>query len=69
MAKLNAVKAIKEWEGRGFVNPRYDLTVGDVQEITKAYPHPFERFCAGFLFGYIQGHKAAAAEMKVSEKK
>lgn len=49
MAKLNAVKAIKEWEGRGFVNPRYDLTVGDVQEITKAYPHPFERFCAGFF--------------------
>lgn len=69
MAKLNAVKTIKEWEGKGKVNPRYDITLENITEIRQAYPQPFEALCAAFLFGYVQGHKAACAEKKGSEKK
>lgn len=48
----------------GKINPRYDLTCENMREIRDTYGGSFDVICCSFRFGYLQGMKAAKAEMK-----
>jgi hypothetical protein len=48
----------------GQINPHYDMTVNNVKEIHEVYGGSFETICCSFRLGYLQGMKAAKAEMK-----
>lgn len=48
----------------GQINPHYDMTVNNVKEIHEVYGGSFDTICCSFRFGYLQGMKAAKAEMK-----
>lgn len=51
----------------GQINPRYDMTVNNVKEIHEVYGGSFDTICCSFRLGYLQGMKAAKAEMKRRE--
>ncbi len=46
------------------INHRYGLTVGNAAEIREKSSGDFDMICNSFAFGYMQGMKAARAEMK-----
>lgn len=48
----------------GHINVRYDLCIENIMDIKKASRNDYDLICNGFRFGYIQGMKAANAEMK-----
>ena len=45
----------------GKIDPHYDMTNSNMTEL-------YELMCCSFKFGYLQGMKAAKAEMKRREK-
>ena len=62
MAIKNAVQKANSIIGQ--INPRYDMTVNNVKEIHEVDGGSFDTICCSFRFGYLQGMKAAKAEMK-----
>lgn len=61
MAKVkNAMKLTKSVR----VNPMYSMTTENMEEIKKASTNSFYMMVNSFRFGYMQGMKAAKAEMK-----
>lgn len=58
----NVVEKAKTMHGK--INPRYDLRVNEIVEIYDTYGGNFDVICCSFKFGYLQGMKAAKAEMK-----
>lgn len=46
------------------INPYYDMSFENMREIYNTYGGNFEVICCSFRFGYLQGIKAAKAEMK-----
>lgn len=54
---MEKVKAVQ-------VNPRYDASRDDINTIKCNSNGQFEAICNGFSYGYLQGMKAAKAEMK-----
>lgn len=46
------------------INARYDMCIENIYDIYKASADCTDLICNGFKFGYIQGMKAAKAEMK-----
>lgn len=48
----------------GKINPRYDMQIKEIDEICKNSENPIDMIYDGFRFGYLQGMKAAKAEMK-----
>ncbi len=46
------------------VDVRYDIRVKNIKDIYAASNSPFDMICKGFMFGYMQGMKAARAEQK-----
>lgn len=48
----------------GKINPRYDMCASDVRAIEEMSYNEYDFKVNGFRFGYIQGMKAAKAEMK-----
>lgn len=62
MAIKNAVQKANSIIGQ--INPRYNMTVNNVNEIHEVYGGSFDTICCSFRFGYLQGMKAAKAEMK-----
>ena len=60
MSRLNMQKAIKE--ARIIKNPRYDMSA--LQMLELARKDTLDAVSDAFNFGYIQGIKAAKAEMK-----
>lgn len=67
MPVKNVIKKTNTMIGK--INPYYDMTSSNVRELYDAYPNqPFELICSSFKFGYLQGMKAARAEMKRREK-
>lgn len=46
------------------INNNYDMTVQNVRDIADASNEKYDLIVYGFRFGYIQGMKAAKAEMK-----
>ena len=57
----NVVEKSKSTLGK--INPHYDISVLNVKEIYEKSSSPFDMICTGFRFGYIQGMKAAKAEI------
>ena len=48
----------------GKIDVRYDLYAENITDIYDASRNDFDLICNGFRFGYLQGMKAAKAEMK-----
>lgn len=53
---------------QGKINPSYDMYPTNLEDIRKASNNICEMICNGFRFGYMQGRKAAIAEMKKKQK-
>jgi hypothetical protein len=51
-------------KSQGNINPNYDMYASNIEDIEKASNNIYEMICNGFRFGYMQGKKAAMAEMK-----
>ena len=47
----------------GKINGQYDMCAENVEDIRNASHDFYDLICNGFRFGYIQGMKAAKAEM------
>lgn len=63
MARVrNTMKLVRASVGK--VNDRYDMCVENVMDIQSASRDSVELICNSFRFGYMQGMKAAKAEMK-----
>ena len=48
----------------GKIDVRYDMYAENIRDILNNSRDNFELICNGFRFGYLQGMKAAKAEMK-----
>ena len=46
------------------IHPKYDLCSSNLQDILEEGRDPYDLIVNGFRFGYMQGMKAAKAEMK-----
>lgn len=62
MAKLNIGKILESEES--VVNPRYGLSYDAVKDISGRSTGLIDAISNGFKVGYIQGKKAAQAEMR-----
>ena len=51
-------------KSQGNINPNYYMYASNIEDIEKASNNIYEMICNGFRFGYMQGRKAAMAEMK-----
>lgn len=51
-------------EAIGKINPRYDMQQHQIEEIYENIESPIKAICVSFRFGYLQGMKAAEAEMR-----
>lgn len=58
----NAMKVVETSIGK--INTAYEMSVDNIAEIYEASNDSFEMICNGFKFGYMQGMKAAKAEMR-----
>jgi hypothetical protein len=58
----NAMKIIEESVGK--INVAYEMSVENIDQIYEASNDPFGMISNGFRFGYMQGMKAAKAEMR-----
>lgn len=63
MAKVkNTMQLIEASIGK--INTRYDMCEENIDDICKTSRDAFSMICNSFRFGYMQGMKAARAEMK-----
>ena len=68
MPVKNVIKKTNDMAG--MINPHYDMTFSNIMEIYNAYSkQPFDLICSSFKFGYLQGMKAARAEIKQGGRK
>ena len=58
----NLMEKIENLKGK--INPYYEAELQDFWEITKESQNIFDIFSLSFKYGYMQGHKAAVAEIK-----
>lgn len=63
MARVRKTMQIIE-KSIGCTNIRYDMHINNLNDIIQASNNPCDLVCNGFRFGYMQGMKAAKAEMK-----
>lgn len=61
----NAIKVIEGMQNK--INPRFDASVKEFQDIARAYPDKLDLVSAAFIFGYAQGQKAERARRKKNE--
>ena len=47
----------------GKINPNYDLRISNIQDILEDSKDRYDLIFSSFRFGYMQGMKAAKAEM------
>lgn len=66
MAQLNVMKAIRENVGK--IDDRYDLNVGQINDILENCRNKYDVIYNFFAIGYIQGKKAAKAKMRKAGK-
>ena len=64
MAVKNAMEVAESAHGK--INPRYDLTQKNWEDIVVSSGNVFEAVKNGFLFGYMQGMKAAREKKEVN---
>lgn len=58
----NVVEKAQDMIGK--INPYYDMSFGNIMEIYEKSDNPINMISTSFSFGYMQGMKAAKAEMK-----
>lgn len=61
----NAVKVIEGMQNK--INPRFNMSAKELQDIERAYPDRFSLVFHAFVFGYAQGQKAERARRKKNE--
>ena len=62
MARVKNTMSIIE-KSVGCIEARYGMCINNIQEIKDSSNDDFDLICNGFRFGYIQGMKAARAQM------
>lgn len=63
MARIkNTMGTIREMRGK--INARYDVYSANFDDILENSNHPVDLIRNGFTLGYVQGMKAAKAEMR-----
>ena len=62
----NTMEVIKKV--RGTINPYYDMSCANLNDIYANNKSLFDMLCDAFNFGYAQGTKAAKAEMRKETK-
>ncbi len=62
MAIQNTMKLINEYPKHW--DSRYSLCFNNIQDIYESEDDPFSMIMRGFEFGFMQGRKAALAEVK-----
>ena len=67
MARLNVMKLIED--NRGKINTKYDLAIRQIDEIESNSLSKLDLICNIFVFGYMQGIKAAKAELRYGGNK
>lgn len=60
--RKNAMEISRESLGK--INTRYDMRAKDMESILNGSSNIYEMISNGFQFGYMQGMKAAKAQMK-----
>ncbi len=60
--RLNIERCIEQIEGE--INPYYDLDLSGLQKLIEISRSPYALMDNSFRLGYVQGMKAAKAEMK-----
>lgn len=69
MEKSYMFERLEKWrKNGGHINPRYDLMYADIQKMIENKLDVFHIFFYTFAYGYLQGTKAAKAEMKKKAK-
>lgn len=58
----NTMKLIRQ--SIGTINDKYDMCAENIDDIRRESNNSYDLICNGFRFGYMQGMKAAKAEMK-----
>lgn len=58
----NAVQKAESMTGK--INPHYDMSISNMKEIYRESIGVWDMIHYSFQFGYLQGMKAARAEMK-----
>lgn len=58
----NTMKLVRK--SIGHINSHYDMCADNIDDIMAASRDFYDLICNGFRFGYMQGMKAARAEMK-----
>lgn len=56
---MEKIKAVTET-----IKPCYDMSIRDMRDIYDNSSDSYDLICNGFCYGYMQGMKAAKAEMK-----
>ena len=51
-------------KARSVINPKYDIYANNIDDIYRKSDSTFDMILNGFNFGYMQGMKAARAEIK-----
>ena len=62
MARKSVIEKAESMAGK--INKRYLLSAGEVVELHNGSGDWFRAICNSFRYGYMQGMKAAKAEMK-----
>nr|DAE24667.1 MAG TPA: hypothetical protein [Siphoviridae sp. ctvFN21] len=62
----NTMKVIKSV--RGSINPYYDMSHTNINEIYTNNTNLFDMLCDAFNFGYAQGRKATLSEIRKAAK-
>jgi len=60
MTQRSVMEKIAEIRGR--INPHYDMTVPEINEIYESASDPYDGICHGFWYGYMQGVKVGRKE-------
>lgn len=63
MGKIVNTKALIQ-KSAGHIDLQYDMYTQNMEDIYSMSQNSYEMICNGFRFGYMQGEKAARAEMK-----
>lgn len=62
MASINALKAIEKFDIANGINRRYSMNIENVADIANNSTDICDAITKSFIFGYIQGTKAAKKE-------
>lgn len=62
--RRDTLKVIEKFRASGKITNRYDMTAADATKIRQSCKDDYELITRSFVFGYAQGYKCCASELK-----